>query len=121
MAIRRRRRREAIRTLAHLRADFGQVLVHGLGIDGGDDDRGSHAARRADGAEDVNGIVAVVAQHGWARANGRRDIFDRPFLADTGFVWNQASITLSRTVCRQGIQSQAAEAGHLENRLIGLV
>ncbi len=78
--------------------------------DGGDDDRGSHAARRADGAEDANGIMAVVAQHGWTRANGRRDIFDRPFLADTGFVWNQTSITLSRTVCRQGIQSQAAEA-----------
>ena len=28
--------------------------------DGGHDDRGSHAARRADGAEDANGIVAVV-------------------------------------------------------------
>ena len=58
---------EAMHVGGNLRADSGQVLVHGLCIGGGHGDRGTDAARRADRVEDVNGIVAVVAQHGSSR------------------------------------------------------
>src|SRR5205823_13741753 len=75
-----------VRTGRHLCADLLQVLVHGFGVDERHDDRGAGAARRTDRAEQISGIMAVVAYHRRARADRGPDVGDRALLADAGFV-----------------------------------
>jgi len=52
------------RTSCHLRADLGKVEVHALGIGGRRDHRRADSARRADRAEDIGRVMAVIADHG---------------------------------------------------------
>src|SRR5258707_14785778 len=47
--------------VADLLGDLGEVDGHGLAVDPGRDDGGAHGTRRADRAEDVGRVMAVVA------------------------------------------------------------
>jgi hypothetical protein len=51
---------QAVRSRCDLYADFGQMLIHRLGIDGRLDNRRTDAVGRTDRAEDVNGIMARI-------------------------------------------------------------
>src|ERR1700726_2442716 len=73
-------------TGCHLGADLLQMLVHGLGIDGGHDDGGTDAAGRADRAEQMHGVMPIVAHHQRPRANRCPDIGVSSLLADPGFI-----------------------------------
>ena len=46
-----------------LGADFGQVLVHGLDVGRRHDDGSADTAGGADSAEQVDGVMAIVAPH----------------------------------------------------------
>src|SRR6202034_1341859 len=48
-------------------ADFGQVQAHQLGVDGRQYKRCSDGPRRADGAEDIGPVMALIA---WCRRPG---------------------------------------------------
>ncbi|OYV86580.1 MAG: hypothetical protein B7Z73_11520 [Planctomycetia bacterium 21-64-5] len=60
----------------NLAADLFEMLVHRFGVDAWHDDGSADATRRTDGAEDVNGIVPVVAHHRRTRADRRPNRFD---------------------------------------------
>src|SRR5271165_5401213 len=57
------------RAWRHLSADLGEVEVHAFGVDRGCDNRRADTARRADGAEDTGGVVAVIPHLSMAARN----------------------------------------------------
>lgn len=57
-------RDDGVRAVADLAADLGEMFVHGMAVGGGQDEARAHAARRADGTEQVRPVVALVA---WCR------------------------------------------------------
>src|ERR1700730_16962570 len=67
-------------------ADFSQVFVHGLDADCRHDQRGTGAARRADGAEEVGPGEPPVALDPRARAAPGPDAGQRALMADAGFI-----------------------------------
>src|ERR1700704_513221 len=67
-------------------ADFSQVFVHGLDADCRHDQRGTGAARRADGAEEVGPGEPPVALDPRARAAPGPDAGPRALLADARFI-----------------------------------
>src|SRR6266576_1239793 len=67
-------------------ADFSQVFVHGLDADCRHDQRGTGAARRADGAEEVGPGEPPVALDPRARAAPGPDAGQRALLADPRFI-----------------------------------
>jgi hypothetical protein len=70
----------------HLRADFLEMLVHCLGVRGGHDNGGAHAAGRANRAKQISRIMAVIAHHRRARADRRPDVGERTLLTDPGLI-----------------------------------
>ncbi len=73
-------------TRGYLGADLGQMQIGAFRVGCRGDDRRTHCAGRADGTEDVGGVVAVIPHHRRTRTNGRPDIAERAFLPDPGFV-----------------------------------
>jgi hypothetical protein len=63
-----------MRAWCDLRADLLQVLVHRLGIDGGYNDGRADRPGVTDRAEQVGGIMAIVAHHRRTRADWRPDV-----------------------------------------------
>ena len=67
-------------------ADLRKMQVHGLGIDGGQNEGRAHAAVGTDGAEQIDRAVPLIA---WRRRPGpspRPEAGQRALLADPGFV-----------------------------------
>src|ERR1035437_4772645 len=77
---------QAMGARGDLGADFLEMLVHALGVGRGHDDGGAHTTGGADRTIEIDGVMAVIAQHERARSNRRPDIGVRALLADTGFV-----------------------------------
>ena len=71
---------------ADLGADFLQMFIHGFGIYRRHDDGGADAPIGTDGTEQVNTVVAIVADHRGAIANLCPDIGVGALLADPGFI-----------------------------------
>jgi hypothetical protein len=92
-----------------LSADLLQMFVHGLDIDGGHDDGGADAAGRADRAEQMDGVMTVVAHHRRARADRCPDIGDRALLADPGFILKPYLDRLAGGRSRQCLAYQGSE------------
>lgn len=67
-------------------ADLVKVKLHGLGVGEGQRQRRARAARRADGAEQVGALVALVGRLAGARAAAGPLADDAVLLADPGFV-----------------------------------
>jgi len=74
------------RTWRDLSADLLKMQIHTLGVRCGCNDGCADAACRADCAEQVSGVVAVVADHWGPRADWRPDVGQAAFLSDSGFV-----------------------------------
>src|SRR5271155_3685511 len=66
--------------------DLGQVQAHQLGVDGRQHEGCSRASCRADGAEQVNPMMALIARRRWSRAAARPQPGQRPLLTDPGFI-----------------------------------
>jgi hypothetical protein len=67
-------------------ADFIEVKLHGLGVDMRQGERRTHSTRRADGAEEVGALIALVGRLPGARAPSG-PLPDLPILLpDTSFV-----------------------------------
>jgi hypothetical protein len=62
------------------------VLGHGLAADKGHDDGRTDRARRADRAEQIGAVVAIVAQRRRARATLRPNVAQRTLLTNAGLV-----------------------------------
>ena len=92
-----------------LGADLFQMLTHCFGVDGRHDDRGADGAVRADGAEQVGGVMAVVAHHQRARADRRPDIGVCSLLPDPGFVLEPDLDRRAGGAAEQRILQQAGE------------
>src|ERR1019366_1731412 len=90
----------------HLDTDFLQMLGHRLGVDRGHDDRGAHPASGTDRAEQMRGIMAVVAHHQRTGALLRPDIGMTALLSHAGFV-------LKPYLDRLAGQNSAAQKGLL--------
>ncbi len=71
---------------ADLPADLGQMDCHGLAADPGHDNCGADGAIRTDRAEDVGGVVTVVAHRRRSGATRRPQIRQGALLADPGFI-----------------------------------
>ena len=100
---------QAMRAGGNLGAAFGEMLIHRLDVHPRHDDRCTDATCRANRAEDVNRIMAIVAHHRRARSDRCPDIFNRTFLADPGFVLEPDFNRLAGHPGRQNIQAQARE------------
>ena len=70
----------------YLRADLGQVDCHRLAADPGHHDGRAHGAVRANRAEEVGRLMAVVADRRWAGTTQRPYIRQRALLADAGLI-----------------------------------
>ena len=66
--------------------DHGEMLVHRRGVGVGHDDGGAGGAGWADGAEEIDPLVAGVPGFARTRAFAGPDTGERAFLADPGFV-----------------------------------
>lgn len=96
--------------MADLGADFLQVQVHAFGVGSRSDHRSTRAARGADRAEQVSGIVTIIAHHQRPRANWAPDIGVRALLSDSGFVLIPYLYGCSGGGAEQGCFQQGAEA-----------
>jgi hypothetical protein len=70
----------------HLGRDLLQMPLHGLGVAAGQDEAGADAARRADGAEDVDRLGALIAGRTRPGSPLRPAACDLVLLADPGLV-----------------------------------
>jgi hypothetical protein len=62
------------------------MLAHGFAVDRRHDDRGANCASRAQRAEQVCGVAAIVPYRPWTRADRRPNIFQCSLLPDPGFI-----------------------------------
>lgn len=85
---------QAMGARGNLRADFGQVLVHRLGIDCWHDDRGTDATAGADCAKYVKGIMTVIAHHDGREPIGAQTYSIDPFCPTLASSENHISIAL---------------------------
>ena len=92
-----------------LGADFGQVRIHRLGADAGQDERGPDAAIRAHGAEQVGRTVALVAWRARPAALVGPDISQGALLPDPGLVLPPDFERLAAGVLRHGGTDQFGE------------
>jgi hypothetical protein len=83
---------------------------HCFAVDPGRDNGGAHGPRRADCAEDVSRVMAVVANRRRAAAAQRPLIRQRALLADAGFVLEP---DLDRLASRLGRQDLGYEGGEV--------
>ena len=90
-------------------ADLGEVQVHGLGIDVGEDQRRSEVACGADGAEQIGPIVTLVAGRSGPTAALCPDAGQRALLANPGFVLPPQFDRLVARVCRDAGGNQIGE------------
>src|SRR5689334_1835523 len=70
----------------HLCADLAQMLGHGFAIHRRHDDGRSDGSIRTDGAEQIGGVVAIVAHRNRARPAGSPDVSQCALLPNSGFV-----------------------------------
>ena len=77
---------DGMRTLLDLAADFDEMLVHGMGVGEGHDQRRAHAACRTDSSKDIGTFITLVAHGARTGAFLAPDIGERPFLPYAGFV-----------------------------------
>lgn len=120
-----------------LGADLLEVLIHRLGVGAGHDYRRAGTLGRTDRAEQIDGIVAVVAAHGRPAADrplalpfhpaspdgtlgkSRPDILDRALLADPGLIprvkpegrlWNQTSIDSPAALAGSAVRAKSLKS-----------
>jgi hypothetical protein len=81
-------------------ADLGQVQAHQFGVDGWQHEGCSNGPCRADGAEDIGPVMALIARRRRPGAAACPDPRQRPLLTNPGFIprvkpegrlWNQTS------------------------------
>ena len=77
---------DGVRASGDVEGDLVEVQLHGLGVGEGQGQRRTDAARRADGAEQVGALVALVGGLGRPRAAPRPLPDEAVLLADAGFV-----------------------------------
>ena len=77
---------DGMRARSDVAADLGEMQVHRLGIDLGQNQAGADAARRTNRAEDVGPIVALIARRSGPAAALGPDIGQAALLSDPGFV-----------------------------------
>ena len=75
-------------TRLNLTADFDEMLVHGMGVCTGHNQRRAHAARRTDSSKNIGAFITLIAHGARPRAFLAPDISERPLLTYTGFVLN---------------------------------
>ena len=93
---------DGMRTLLDLAADFDEMLVHGMGVGEGHDQRRADAACRTDSSKDIGAFIPLIAHGARACAFFAPDIGERPFLAYTGFILNPDFEALSGGMCGEG-------------------
>lgn len=93
-----------------LGADLGEVRAGGLGADMRQDESGRGAAVGADGAEQPDGVMTVVARDGGSCAALGPDVGERALLADAGLVLEP---DLDRLVARRRRQDGRYEVGEV--------
>ncbi len=84
--------------------------LHGLGVATGQDEAGANAARRADGAEDVGRLGALIAGRAGPGSPLRPAPRDLVLLADPGFIlppqfYLGAGRQLGADLCQRGGQA----------------
>ena len=99
-----------MRTFGDMAADFIEMKLHGLGIGKRQRQRRPGSPRRADGAEQVGALVALVGGLSWPRATPRPLADDAVLLADAGFVLEP---DLDRCSLGQIGQMRAQRAGEV--------
>src|SRR5208337_3074567 len=82
-AVEHERRMRSRRDVA---GDLDQVQRHDLGVGGRHDEGGRGAPLRADGAEEIGPLIALVARGSGARSALRPDPGQRALLADARFI-----------------------------------
>jgi hypothetical protein len=97
-------------TRSELCADFPRVLRHRFAVDRRHDDGGADAALRADGTEQVDGVMAVVAHRRRSRTARRPDIGQGALLANAGLVGKP---DLERFAGRCGRDRRGDQAGEI--------
>jgi hypothetical protein len=93
----------------HLSADLGQVLGYRLAADAGHDDGGADRTFGADRAEQVGGVVTVVANCRRAGTSRRPDVGDATLLTDPGFVLEPDFDRLLDRLCRNDLGYPSGE------------
>ena len=77
---------DGVRASGDVQGDLVDVPLHGVGVGEGQRQRRAHAARRADGAEQVGALVALVCGLGRPRAAPRPLPDEAVLLADPRLV-----------------------------------
>ncbi len=96
-----------MRASCDMAADLVEVKLHGLGVGEGQRERGARSPCRANGAEQVGALVALVGGLAGPRA-AARPLPDNPvLLADAGFVLKP---DLDRPFLRQAGEMRAQRA-----------
>ena len=75
-----------MRPLGYLARDIVEVKLHHVGISIGQRQRRSHASRRADRAEQIGVVVALIGGLSWSRSAPGPLADEAVLLADSGFI-----------------------------------
>src|ERR1700709_1956867 len=92
-----------------LGADLGQMLVHRFRVRGRHDDGRSDPRGRAYGAEQIGGVMAIVAYHDRTGTDWRPNVGVRSLLPDPGFVLNPNFDRRPMRAAEQNFLQQGAE------------
>ncbi len=100
---------QAVGARCNVAADFTKMLAHCFKINRRHDDPGTHAARRAYGAEYIGPGIAAIARCGWPAAALCPDPGQRALLAHPGFVLPPNLERFADSMRRQSGSDQVGE------------